>query len=1017
MKVKWLNQPFYIIFVPIYLKMRSQFLHVLITATMLLFFPKINFAQAPNLGAAANFVFYTSIGAVTSSLAVSHINGSDLGTNNGAISGFGNSAISGRMHNADPLTQQASVDLLKAYWQMKNTPNTVSTHANAFGSGETLPPGVYSLDGAASIAGTLTLDGRYNSNSVFIFKTSAGAFTTGNYAEIVLINGASACNVAWVIEGAITFGAYSNMQGTFISYNGAVKMEAGSTLIGRGYTTNGAVTVDSVSVSIPSQCSDYIETKWTGGKSSEWNTEVSWNNGIIPTSSSKITIPFGALPYPIISMGIDSVQSLSIESGATVTVTGATLKISGDIFNSGTFDASSGTIEMNGFSPQTIPANTFLNNTINNLIISNNVSFAGPQNITSSLSFGSSNNKLETNDNLTLKSTALGTARLADITNCGTLSGNTITGSITFERYITAKRAWRLLSTPITSLNAPTINAAWQEGVGGNSTSDPNPGYGVHITGGTTARGFDQGINGSSSMKVYNHSTNLLMGLPAESGTNIPITSYPGYFLYVRGNRSTNLLKGSSAVLSPTTLRMKGQVFTGDTTINVYENNTTLVGNPYPSAIDFHALVKNNVNDKVYLWDPKMNGASGMGGYVTLLWNQTNGSYDKTSPASEGVSQYIQSGEAFFVESTGSNASITIKEKHKSAGGSDFIFKPMTGNKSLSLRANLFTINSAGLASLSDGILTTYNDDNSNAVDKNDAKKLYNVAENICIGREGKNLSIERRKTILDNDTTFLNLYNLKKQTYTLQLTAEGMDSIGLHAILKDKYLGSSKDTAISMGGITNVNFTVNADTASYAANRFSIVFKQDMVVLPVIFSLVKAEKVLKDIVVEWEVKNELKVKNYEVEISNDGIAFNKAFSFYAQANNGTSQTYKWTNKYVADGMHYYRIKSIDINGKYSYSLIVNVTVNKGVNEKNIVVFGNILKDNQIALRLNNIDKGSYYLKLYSTDGNIVKQFAIEYSGGSNIQNFIINNYFPSGKYEIILSGKNVNYKTSLIKE
>ena len=80
-------------------------------------------------------------------------------------------------------------------------------------------------------------------------------------------------------------------------------------------------------------------------------------------------------------------------------------------------------------------------------------------------------------------------------------------------------------------------------------------------------------------------------------------------------------------------------------------------------------------------------------------------------------------------------------------------------------------------------------------------------------------------------------------------------------------------------------------------------------------------------------------------------------------------------------------------------------------------MYGNILKDNQIALRLNNIDKGSYYLKLYSVDGNVLSQFSIEHAGGNNTQNFVINNYFPSGKYEIILSGKNVNYKASLIKE
>ena len=231
--------------------MKNKFLLTFITAILLFSFPNLNYGQAPNLGAAGNFVFFTSIGAVLNGTSASHINGGDMGTGDGAISGFENSTLSGQMHDADALTSQAAKDLLTAYFQMKNTVTTVGTHANSFGSNEVLGPGVYSLAGAVSIAGTLTLDGQNNTNSVFIFKSSAGAFTTGDYAKIILINGASACNVAWVIEGAVTFGAYSNMQGTFISYNGALKMNTGSTLIGRGYTTNGAITVDAFSVSIP----------------------------------------------------------------------------------------------------------------------------------------------------------------------------------------------------------------------------------------------------------------------------------------------------------------------------------------------------------------------------------------------------------------------------------------------------------------------------------------------------------------------------------------------------------------------------------------------------------------------------------------------------------------------------------------------------------------------------------------------------------------------------------------------
>src|SRR5690606_34941905 len=155
----------------------------------------------------------------------------------------------------------------------------------------------------------------------------------------------------------------------------------------------------------------------------------------VPLSAVDVTIPSGLSNYPVIST-IKSVNNITIESGASLTVTNATLKIAGSISNAGTLDATAGTIEMNGTSQQTIPANSFLNNSVYNLIISNDVTLGGTQKIINSLSFGTSNNVLTTGGFLILQSTATGTSRVADITNGGTISGNNISGDVTIERYI-----------------------------------------------------------------------------------------------------------------------------------------------------------------------------------------------------------------------------------------------------------------------------------------------------------------------------------------------------------------------------------------------------------------------------------------------------------------------------------------------------------------------------------------------------------------------------------------------------
>ena len=963
-----------------------------------------NLAQTINLGTAANFVLFTSSGAVGNT-GTSTFNG-NIGTNAGGFTGFETSVINGSFVAPGTITQQAATDLISAYNQLI-APSATTTRAAAFGT-EVITPGIHVVTAAGSLAGTLTLDGQNFANAIFIFRIN-GAFSTGAGSIVQLVNGASACNIFWVAEGAISLAASSVMKGNLIAHGAANSLGANCSLEGRLLSTLGALATNTDNAILP------VLSCWVGETSTNWNTPANWASGVMPITTLNTVIPANPIYSPILNSGTGTVKNIIIKNGASLTVSGGKLQIAGDISNSGTFDVSGGTIEMNGSSTQTIPANTFLNNNLQNFVVSNNVTLAGAQNLTGTLSFGNSNSTLNTGDALTLKSTAVSTARVADITNGNLLTGNAIAGKVTVERYISPKRAWRLLAAPIASTDAPTINIAWQEGVGGNATSDPNPGYGTHITGGAAVNGFDQGSGSSSSLKVYNNISNTLIGLPAGQGTNISITNYPAYFIFIRGNRSTQLSQGSKAPLSPATLRIKGGINTGNIITNISVSNFSLIGNPYASAIDFHTITKVNVNDMFYVWDAHINGVNGVGGYVTVSYNGS--SYD-VAPSSTTVTQYLQSGEAFFVQSTDNTAvgSLTFKESDKSANGSNFVFKPMTGNTS-ELRINLFGINELGIPYLSDGVLTTYNPNNSNALDKNDAVKLYNSGENICLGREGKNWVIERRKTIETFDTTFINLYILKKQTYKLQLTAEGINSDGLHAIIKDKYLGINKDTALNMQGVTDIFFTVNTDSASFAPDRFSIVFKQDIILKPVVFSLIKAYRNLKDIVLDWTIENEIKIKKYTVETSSDNIHFKEADSLTANGNNNTKQSYTWLDKYPVSGMHYYRVKSTDIFGKETYSTVVKVNIDTKAIVTGIAVYGNNMSGNILTVQFNNIEKGMYNLELYSMEGLLINKKVIDHSDISQqAYTFPISNNLAEGKYFIKLSGKSIKFTTTFIK-
>jgi hypothetical protein len=146
------------------------------------------------------------------------------------------------------VTATAAADLATLYAQLTNLTVTNSTHAAAFGSGETLGPGVYTVPAAWSIASTLTLNG--GPTDLFVFR-GVGALTTSNGAEIVLTGGATSNNVFWVSQGAISTGSNAVLKGTFLANQAANDPGAGLELEGRILTVNGAISINTATITAP----------------------------------------------------------------------------------------------------------------------------------------------------------------------------------------------------------------------------------------------------------------------------------------------------------------------------------------------------------------------------------------------------------------------------------------------------------------------------------------------------------------------------------------------------------------------------------------------------------------------------------------------------------------------------------------------------------------------------------------------------------------------------------------------
>lgn len=233
--------------------MKTRLLYLL-SALILLLIPCVNFAQTPDLGTAANFVLFSTDGAV-SNTGLSQITG-NIGTNNGSSTAFGN--VNGVMHDGDDASAKCASDLLIAYNLLNST--TASFWPDPLlGNGATLYPGVYSISSEATLNLGLTLDAQGDPNAVFIFQIQ-GAFSTNASSKIYLKNEAKACNVFWKVEGLVSMATGSTMRGTIIANNAGIVMSTGDTLEGRALSTAGAITVDGLLAYTPIGCGSPVLT-------------------------------------------------------------------------------------------------------------------------------------------------------------------------------------------------------------------------------------------------------------------------------------------------------------------------------------------------------------------------------------------------------------------------------------------------------------------------------------------------------------------------------------------------------------------------------------------------------------------------------------------------------------------------------------------------------------------------------------------------------------------------------------
>jgi hypothetical protein len=481
---------------------------------------------------------------------------------------------------------------------------------------------------------------------------------------------------------------------------------------------------------------------------------------------------------------------ISIASGATFNLP-ATISTAGNInFVSGSsINSNSGTVTLTGSVPQSINANgaTLNNLAINKGIDAITVSLTSPLSLSGELSLSSSvmGTILDSNGNLTLLSTsdaATGNARIGTLAN-----GANVTGSVTVQRFMSPEgRVYRYISSPVTASVA--------------QLQDDFP-----VTGAFPQSSACAGCTTTPSFFYYDATAGLGAYVAYPTIDTDPLVQGRGYAAFVRQDVVP-------LPLDPITFDLSGPINKGDIALPVFYNASVpsaswnLVGNPYPSSIDWDdaSWTKTNLAASIAVRD------AGLG--IFQYWDGSTGGI------ANGV---IATGQGFWVRTTAASPQLTVREASKSVTGAFF---REAGSELITMTLTKGSLYDRAYFNLRDGA--------QHGLDEFDAPKLVN--DNFDFSTrfaDTSPLAINSINELACGTELFLDLRFTKKAdnsyvmspegNYELSLDIAGSEFQNFEIVLEDQFTGAQ--LPVVSGFI--YNFTIDSDPASISNERLKLKF------------------------------------------------------------------------------------------------------------------------------------------------------------------------------------------------
>ena len=163
-----------------------------------------------------------------------------------------------------------------------------------------------------------------------------------------------------------------------------------------------------------------------------------------------------------------------------------------------------------------------------------------------------------------------------------------------------------------------------------------------------------------------------------------------------------------------------------------------------------------------------------------------------------------------------------------------------------------------------------------------------------------------------------------------------------------------------------------------------------------------------------WKTSAEVNTNRFEVERSADGKSYSKMGEVKAVNIREKQNTYTFTDVKPIEGLNYYRLKMIDLDGKSTYSMIR--VINSTSTVQNVKVYPNPTS-NMITTDFSLEEENEGMIQIFDALGSMVSQQAADYKAGANRVRTDVS-ALPSGIYFVKLGLKDqVIYLDKFVKQ